>query len=140
MGSSFSTFFAGTLASCQTDLRGTRSARRMSSTMLSAGVLLLALPIGMALAAGPTVGNPAIKRKAVDMYSDFTVVDTNHPVSAAGSLSMFQYYAANKNPFELVLVDKNNVVQWMSPTITPAAVGVQTYKPAAPVQVQAGWN
>jgi hypothetical protein len=111
-----------------------------SQKMLTAGALVLALPIGMALAADVTVGNPATKRASVDTYSNFTVVDTNHPVSAAGSLSAFQFYAGSKNPFEFVLVDKDNVVQWMSPTIEPSAEGVQTYTAAAPVPVQAGWN
>jgi hypothetical protein len=103
-------------------------------------VLLLALPIGMALAAGPTVGNRTIQRKAVDTYEDFTVVDTNHPVSKAGTLSLFQYYAANTNPFELMLVDKKNVVRWISATITPSRPGAYNLKLPKPIPVEAGWN
>ncbi|HEX4173637.1 MAG TPA: hypothetical protein VHY82_14295 [Acetobacteraceae bacterium] len=86
------------------------------------------------------VGNPATDGKAVDSYSNFTVIDTNHPVSATGFVSIFQYYAENKKPFEFVLVDKDNTVEWLSPTITPAATGVQSYTTASPVPVQAGWN
>jgi hypothetical protein len=115
------------------------AATPVPKTMLSAAALVLALPLGTALAADPTVGNPATKRASVDTYSNFTVIDTNHPVSAAGNLTTFQYYAANTNPFEFVLVDKNNVVQWISPTITPPSAGEMTMKTAA-VPVQAGWN
>ena len=91
-----------------------------------------------ALAIGVTVGNPAVSRAVVDTYSNFTVIDTNNPVSANGWLTSFSYYAANTNPFEFVLVDSTNVVKWVSPTVTPAGTGAQTY--AAVVAVQAGWN
>src|SRR5262245_26241827 len=66
-------------------------------------------------AAALIVGNPATDRKAVDTYTNFTVIDTNHPVSATGFASTFQYYAESKNPFEFVLVDKTNTVEWVSP-------------------------
>jgi hypothetical protein len=124
------------------DIRGRNAMWRASNKMLMMGLLALAVPMGMgsALAADVTVGNPATKRASVDTYSNFTVIDTNHPVSATGFLSVFQYYAGSTKPFEFVLVDKNNVVQWTSPTITPAAEGVQAYTAAAPVSVQAGWN
>jgi hypothetical protein len=91
-----------------------------------------------ALAAGITVGNPAIARSIVDTYSNFTIIDTNAPVSATGFLTTFSYYAANANSFEFVLVDGANVVKWISPTITPAGVGLQTYNINVPVT--AGWN
>src|SRR5580704_6180030 len=93
-----------------------------------------------AAAAVLVVGNPATDRKAVDTYSNFTVIDTNHPVAANGFVSIFQFYAESKKPFEFVLVDKDNTVEWVSPTITPGAVGVQTYTAASPIPVQAGWN
>ena len=119
---------------------GARNVRRVLSAMVSIGPLLFALPIAIALAAGPTVGNPTTKRKSVDTYSDFTVIDTNHPVNASGDLTTFQYYAANRNPFEFVLVDKNNVVRWISPPILPSGEGAGSYTAEKPVPVQAGWN
>jgi hypothetical protein len=119
---------------------GPRNIRRPSNATASIGLLLFALPISVALAAGPTVGNPTTNRKSVDTYSDFTVIDTNHPVNASGALSKFQYYAANRNAFEFVLVDKNNVVQWISPPILPSGEGAGTYAAEKPVPVQAGWN
>lgn len=93
-----------------------------------------------ALAAGITVGNNTSVQTQLDTYSNFTVIDTNHPVSGNGSLSTFNYYAANTNPFAFVLVDSSGVVQWMSDTITPAGVGVYSYTPSSSVPVAAGWN
>ncbi len=91
-----------------------------------------------AFALGVTVGNPAISRANVDSYSNFTIIDTNSPVSATGWLTTFSYYAVNTNSFEFVLVDSANVVKWISPTITPAGTGLQTYNINVPVT--AGWN
>lgn len=106
-----------------------------------AGVVLGILSIaGLAFAATVTVGNPAINGTATDTYSNFTIVDSNHPVSANGTLSTFSYYAANTNPFEFVIVDSSNVVKWISPKITPSAIGVNTWSSLSPVAVQAGWN
>jgi hypothetical protein len=111
-----------------------------SRPLLAAAPILLAGLVGMALAAEATVGNPATKRASVDTYTNFTLVDTNNSVSATGFLNTFQYYADNKAPFEFILVDQDDVVQWMSPTIMPKATGVQTYISPNPVSVQAGWN
>ena len=118
-----------------------RMKKILSSTALALAVALtLALPAGLALAASVVVGNPAIARANLDTYSNFTIIDTNHPVSASGSLGVFQYYAANTNSFEFVLVNASNVVEWVSPTITPTVTGAQTYLYPATVSVQAGWN
>lgn len=109
--------------------------RLLISAALSA--TLLVLP-SVASAAGITVGNPSVSQTTLDTYSNFTIIDTNHPVSASGWLTTFSYYAANTNPFEFVLVDSGNVVKWVSPMITPAATGVQVYNVNVPVT--AGWN
>lgn len=91
-----------------------------------------------ALAVGVTVGNPAINRAVVDTYSNFTIIDTNNPVSANGWLTTFGYYASNTNPFEFVLVDNANVVKWISAQVTPGGTGFQVYNEV--VAVTAGWN
>ena len=84
------------------------------------------------------VGNPATDRKAVDSYSNFTVIDTNHPVAATGFVRASSSTTPRaRKASEFVLVDKDNTVEWMSATITPAAA-VQTYTAPAPVPVQAG--
>ncbi|HEX3100124.1 MAG TPA: hypothetical protein VHQ41_04130 [Patescibacteria group bacterium] len=88
--------------------------------------------------AGVTVGNPAYIGSITDTYSNFTIIDTNNPVSANGWLSSFSFYAANTNPFEFVLVDTSNVVKWISPKIIPVSTGFSTYGVVVPVQ--AGWN
>lgn len=99
------------------------------------GSLLLA---STAFAAATTVGNPAIGRATVDTYSNFTIIDTNNPVSASGTLNTFNYYASNLNSFEFVLVDTGNVVKYVSSIITPPGTGAQAY--SASVPVSAGWN
>jgi len=86
------------------------------------------------------VGNDTAVRTQLDTASNFTVVDTNHPAIAVGSINQFEYYASNTNPFEFVLVNGSNVVQWISPMITPNAVGANIYTPTSLVPVQAGWN
>ena len=84
------------------------------------------------------VGNDVTIRSEVDTRSDFTIVDTNHPASGAGTLTLFQYYAGNLNPFRFIVVDTANVVKWVSPQLTPLIVGVNTV--ATSTAVQAGWN
>ncbi len=93
-----------------------------------------------AQAATIAVGNDTSQRDHMDDYSNFCIIDTNHPVSANGWLTLFKYYAFNQNPFRFILVDGGNKVQWVSDEITPAAAGVRAYAPATAVQVQAGWN
>jgi hypothetical protein len=83
-------------------------------------------------------GNDAAARSLLDDSGDFTVIDTNHPISANGWLTNFQYYAMNQNPFRFVLVDEWDIVQWVSDTITPPALGANTYTPKSPVPVQKG--
>lgn len=109
-----------------------------------AAFALLAMPFaaalpGQALAAGIAVGNAAIAETQLDTYSNFTVVDTNNPVSGNGLLNTFNYYAANTNPFKFVLVNPAGVVEWISNSITPT-VGVDSYVPPSPVPVAAGWD
>ncbi len=86
------------------------------------------------------VGNPANNNGNVDTYSNFSIVDTNNPAQSGGYVVSFQYFASNTNPFEFILVDPSGVVEWVSPIITPAGTGVQTYIPTTNVPVQAGWN
>ncbi len=113
--------------------------KKILSAFLSFAFVITPLAIATpALAAGVTVGNAAINRSTVDTYSNFTIIDTNAPVSANGWITTFSYYASNTNPFEFVFVDGANVVKWISPTITPGATGLQTYNINVPVT--AGWN
>jgi hypothetical protein len=99
--------------------------------------LLIALP---AQAASISVGNDAADRPLSDTYENFTVIDTNHPVSANGSLTIFKYYALEQAPIRFILVDGSNVVKWVSDEITPPGTGINVFTPASPVLVQAGWN
>lgn len=87
-----------------------------------------------------TAGNDASLRANLDAFSNFVVVDTNHPVSVLGKLSTFNYYASNTNNFRFLLVDSSNKVIWVSESITPAGTGEQSYSPASPVVVHGGDN
>jgi len=87
------------------------------------------------------MGNDSCARSPIDSFSNFTIVDTNHPAASSGVLQTFRYYAANANPIRFVVVDPSNVVKFVSEQITPAVVpGENTYTPPSPVPVQAGWN
>jgi len=86
------------------------------------------------------LGNPTVNGDNVDTRSNFSIVDTNNPANENGYVTSFQYYASNQNPFEFILVGPDNVVEWISPTITPASTGLQTYIPTTNVPVQTGWN
>ena len=104
----------------------------------SFAIISFAAPVSAATVT--MIGNDTTARTQVDANSNFTIVDTNHPATSAGQITSFGYYASNLNPFNFVLVDGSNVVQWISPTITPTAVGVNTYTPTSPVSIQTGWN
>ncbi len=110
----------------------------VAALAVSAVLLLIAIGVQSAYAAGVTAGNPATNRATTDTFSNFTIIDTNNPVGTNGTLNTFTYYAANTNPFQFVVVDAANVVQYVSPTITPSGTGVQTFNAVVPVL--AGWN
>lgn len=91
-------------------------------------------------AAVSVAGNDTAPRTYVDTWFDFTIVDTNHPVTHAGTITSFAYYAANTNTFSFVVVNSANAVTYISPLITPAAIGVNTYMPSSPITVNTGDN
>lgn len=96
-------------------------------------------PQEQTIVAGNDTNGPAT-RPVVDTFGDFVIVDTNHPVSADGWLTRFDYYAVNAYPFRFVLVDQSNVVQWVSDEITPPGTGVRSFAPTVPVRALKGWN
>jgi hypothetical protein len=110
----------------------------LTSIVLAGFAGLVDKPIEVQGASIVTVGNPAEDATHVDTYSNFTIIDTNNPVSSSGWLNTFEYYAKNNNSFHFVIVDANKVVKWVSGTVTPSAIGVNTFN--SPVYVQAGWN
>ncbi|MBN2438711.1 MAG: hypothetical protein JXL20_08935 [Deltaproteobacteria bacterium] len=87
-----------------------------------------------------TVGNDTAAREEADGWSDFVVVDKNHPVSLDGWLTIFKYYALDQSPFRFILIDGSNTVRWVSEQITPAGEGVNVFAPDSAVEVKAGWN
>ena len=93
-----------------------------------------------AFAADFTVGNDTSVRDHTDTYTNFTIIDTNHPAEFTGDLTTFSYYASNTNHFRFVVVDENKVVKWVGDEITPPSIGVHTYTPGTPVHVEDGWN
>jgi hypothetical protein len=109
----------------------------------AAGVALVSVLLLLsahAFAAVLTVGNDSAVRTQVDTASNFTVIDTNHSATANGQITSFGYYASNMNPFSFVVVDSANKVKYVSPLVTPSALGVNTYTPTSPVSVSTGDN
>ena len=86
------------------------------------------------------IGNNTNAENQIDSFSNFTVVDVNHPATQNGQISSISYYASNLNPFDFVIVNGSNVVQWVSPMVTPTTIGVNTYILPTPIAVQTGWN
>ena len=113
--------------------------KKILSILSIVSVAALALPMSVG-ATTITVGNDSSSRTLLDGYTNFVIIDTNHPASATGTLTSFSYYALNTNPFRFILVDSSNLVKWVSELITPSAAGVGTYTPAPGVAIEAGWN
>lgn len=109
----------------------------ISSTVVVAAVLIAAFSVS---ATTITIGNDSNSRTQLDTFSNFTVIDVNHMVTSSGQIASFGYYAANMNLFSFVVVSNQNVVKYVSPEITPSAVGAGTYTPLSPVSVSAGDN
>ncbi|MDD5590223.1 MAG: hypothetical protein PHQ47_03580 [Candidatus Portnoybacteria bacterium] len=63
-------------------------------------------------------GNDTISRSQLDLRTNFTIVDKNHPVSDDGSLDTFKYYANNTNSFRFVIIDSANAVKWIGNQIS----------------------
>lgn len=118
--------------------------RKTSSFLLTLAIIampLVSLPAANADTIAPLVGNDTAARTQLDASSNFTIIDTNHSAAEDGEITSFSYYASNANPFNFVLVDASNNVQWISPSITPDNIGgVNTYTPDNPVSVQQNWN
>jgi hypothetical protein len=115
--------------------------KKLFSKMAILAAILLSLLIALpAQAASISVGNDTAERGEADGYENFTVIDTNHPVSANGWLTIFRYFALDQGPFRFVLVDASNKVQWVSAQITPPGEGVNVFTPPSAVPVQSGWN
>src|SRR5688500_2041075 len=103
-------------------------------------IMSLMLTIGVVQMFAATIGNATIARTDTDTYHNFTIIDSNNSVLADGEITSFSYYAANTKPFGFVVVSSAHVVEYVSPLITPAATGVQTYTPVAPIDVTDGDN
>jgi hypothetical protein len=103
-------------------------------------ITLLILGTSSVIAADISIGNDTTVRSFLDTYTNFTIVDTNHPANISGYLTTFSFYASNTNSFRFVVVDKDDVVKWVSNPINPSVVGPQIFTPSAGVYVESGWN
>lgn len=101
-----------------------------------AGSALLAMP--KAGAASFILGNDTSIRSNLDSYSNFLVFDGQAVVANDGYITDFSYYAANNNVFRFVIIDADDIVQWVSEPITPSGVGVFSYDPGVPLAVAVG--
>jgi len=112
----------------------------MKKLFLSLSVFLFMFAfVSLASATTLTVGNDDTLRSNIDTYTNFTIIDTNHPAVADGTLTIFNYYASNTQPFRFVLVD-GDIVKWVSAEITPNDIGPQTWSPASPITIKSNWN
>jgi hypothetical protein len=103
---------------------------------------LLALTVGAPVGATTAIsgGNALTSRAYLDTYANFVIVDTNHPISGAGMLTSWSFWAGTTGGVQLVVVrdDGTDVtVVGESPVVsspTTGGVATEALSPALPVQ------
>lgn len=107
---------------------------------------LLALVVGAPVGATTAIsgGNTVISRAYLDSYSNFVIVDTNNPISGAGMLTSWSFWAGATSGVQLVVVRNSGgtvSVVGESVMVTPslAQLGTVVTSPLSPaIAVRAG--
>lgn len=98
---------------------------------------------------GATVlgGNDPIARTFVDGFTNFTLLDRNHPISANGTVTAWEIWEIYPNlgaidPLQLVIFRQTGPTSFdivgISELKTPTEFGVNTFSLPSPIAVQAG--
>ena len=88
-----------------------------------------------------TIGNSLVNRPSLDSFVNFSIVDRNNAIPAAGVVTGWQIYAGDTTPVRLLVYRQsgsNYTLVGKSPLVTPAALGVNSFSLASPISVQAG--
>lgn len=95
--------------------------------MTAIAALVVVSLAGTALGVTATIGNDAIDRpNGPDSWSNFTIVDTNHPAPFDGTFSEVTFYAGRLGTINFVIVDESLLVTHVSADIPVTALGPQT--------------
>jgi len=110
--------------------------RRTVSGLVVAALLTFAVAAPVGATTAISGGNDVSARPSLDSYSNFVIVDRNNPISGAGVLTSWSFWAGATSGVNLVVVRAATVVA-MSPMVTPSTTGVAVttaLSPALPVQ------
>lgn len=77
-------------------------------------------------------GNPAVPAPLTDSYYNFSIVDTNNPISGTGALDYWQVYASTSGQVELLIVEPDTYDIYASnlESVTP---GLNTFTLPTPI-------
>jgi hypothetical protein len=109
---------------------------------LCAVALTAVLPAAASAATGAVVaGTPAsgiTSRASLDTFFNDSVIDTGHPVTSAGAITQFNYYAKATGTIAFFVVDASNKVLYITPNITVSSTGPGSFSTGSPVPVAPG--
>lgn len=84
-------------------------------------------------------GNPVVSRPSLDGFSNFSILDRNHPIDGNGLITQWQIFAGNTNPVELLIYRPTGVNAYAlignSTLQAPTANMVQT-KPSGVTSIE----
>jgi hypothetical protein len=80
---------------------------KIRQTLAASAIVLGTLGVASANAGTITGGNPAINASVTDSYANFSILDSNNPISGNGELTSWSFYASNANPVELLIYGTN---------------------------------
>jgi hypothetical protein len=116
--------------------------RNRSELLIGGALIALATAFAATGLAGP-IGNNTDPPGTLDTYANFSIIDTNHPATAAGRVTKIDYYAGATLPMAFMVVSGSAptfTVKHISANFTPGAVGVQTFTPPPSWMVSPGDN
>jgi hypothetical protein len=103
------------------------------------GMTLLSLAVtAIPCAAQITGGNPAVSGTTTDSWYNFAVVDTNTPISGAGTLDSWNVFASNSGQVELVIVAPTTYDIVGTSSVEATVYGLNTFTLTTPISVAAG--
>jgi len=103
------------------------------------GTMLLGLAVtAIPCAAQITGGNPAVPAPNVDSYFNFSIVDTNNPISGTGTLDSWNVFTTGVGQVDLLIVTPGTYTVVGESGVVTTAAGMNTFTLSTPISVTAG--
>ena len=103
------------------------------------GTMLLGLAVtATPCAAQITGGNPAVSAANVDAYYNFSIVDTNNPISGTGTLDSWNVFTTGVGQVDLLIVTPGTYTVVGESGVVTTAAGMNTFTLSTPISVTAG--